>query len=181
MFDMIKYYEHVLDRETCTELVRIFNTRPDLHQSKLGPKGFTEFDLSTHRNLFDIHERLVLNQMDLIKRYIADMCIDRTQQFDLDTRFGFENFRIKCYTPGQSFPMHTDEGGNRTLACLYYLNTDFTGGHTHFPHHNTTFVPSAGSVVLFPATWEYLHEGMPVITGNKYLLSSYLVRNATRN
>lgn len=181
--DMIRIYDDVLDYVQCQSLIRMFESRPDLHERKLGDNCFTELDITAHHylGLFQQwHEGMVNMQIGVIKRYIADCGID-TQQIAIDPRFGFENFRVKRYNEGQGFPLHTDEGGNRRLACLYYLNSDFVKGYTSFPQHNLIIEPRLGGVVVFPATWEYIHEGFAVQSGKKYLMSSYLVRNATRN
>ncbi len=86
---------------------------------------------------------------------------------------------MKRYTggSGQQFSDHVDVGdlvsSKRYLAFLFYLNDDFTGGKTIF-YPDTEITPVKGSVVIFPPSWQYPHAGLPVESGNKYIMSSYL-------
>jgi hypothetical protein len=34
--------------------------------------------------------------------------------------------------------------------------------------------PVKGSVIVFPPTWQYPHAGLPLISGTKYIMSTYL-------
>ena len=90
-----------------------------------------------------------------------------------------EEFRVKRYTggTGQQFADHVDVGSlsscKRYLSFLFYLNDDFVGGETRF-YPDTTIKPTKGSVLVFPPMWMYPHAGLPVKTGTKYIMSSYL-------
>jgi prolyl 4-hydroxylase len=56
---------------------------------------------------------------------------------------------------------------------LFYLNDNFTGGQTEFLP-GIMVEPVKGSVVAFPPNWQHPHCGLPVETGNKYIMSTYL-------
>ena len=62
----------------------------------------------------------------------------------------------------------------RYLAFLFYLNDVQKGGQTEFRFHGRMIRPEAGSVLVFPPTWEYPHIGLPPISGPKYIMSTYL-------
>ncbi len=100
-------------------------------------------------------------------------------------QYGFEEFRMKRYLPEekQYFGFHTDVGDHasakRFLAFLWYLNDVEEGGETVFRFRKDdpniiTVKPKAGRVLVFPPTWTYPHEGLPPISGPKYVVSSYL-------
>jgi hypothetical protein len=55
-----------------------------------------------------------------------------------------------------------------------YLNDDYTGGDIHFTGHNVTISPSAGSLLLFPATSMYPHEVKEITLGNRYTFTLFL-------
>ncbi len=94
-------------------------------------------------------------------------------------RLFLEEFRIKKYhsRSHDRFDVHVDvqdhESARRYLAFLFYLNDDFTGGETEFPHYEKKIVPKTGSVMVFPPTWQYPHAGLKVKTGVKYIMSTY--------
>ena len=98
------------------------------------------------------------------------------------------------YDQGQEFKAHTDyfepdssayeehvgEQGQRSWTFMIYLNTTCSGGETHFPELDTTFVPRAGTALIWnnrdergrlnPAT---LHHGMPVKRGFKAIITKW--------
>jgi prolyl 4-hydroxylase len=80
------------------------------------------------------------------------------------------------YSPGNYYTPHSDTGLNRSdryFTVICYLNDDFEGGQTSFPQLDYRITPRSGKAVIFPAT--YLHCAEPVISGEKYILVSWLV------
>jgi|TARA_R110002020_G_scaffold184236_1_gene381137 hypothetical protein len=89
-----------------------------------------------------------------------------------------EEFRIKRYKTGREerFDEHVDvtdyASAKRALAFLFYLNDN--DGDTYFPNHDIRIHPKAGSILVFPPTWEYPHIGYPPTLQQKYIVSTYL-------
>jgi predicted 2-oxoglutarate/Fe(II)-dependent dioxygenase YbiX len=80
------------------------------------------------------------------------------------------------YTEGNFYAPHTDAAldvSDRYFTVLCYLNHDFAGGQTSFPHLGHAVEPRAGKAVIFPAT--YLHSSEPVMKGQKFVLVTWLV------
>ena len=90
-----------------------------------------------------------------------------------------EEFRVKRYNSSSDdrYDTHVDvespESASRYLALLFYLNDDFTGGETKFTE-GPAIEPKRGSVLVFPPYWMYPHAGRRVLTGTKYIMSTYL-------
>lgn len=87
---------------------------------------------------------------------------------------------LKRYRPGgeERFQPHFDSLGpvsNRYLVCLWYLNDVAEGGETAFVDLGVSVKPKAGRMVIFPPYWMFQHEGRPPISGDKYILSTYLL------
>ncbi len=87
---------------------------------------------------------------------------------------------LKRYEPGgvQRFQPHFDALGavsNRYLVMLWYLNDVAQGGETAFVDLGVEVKPKAGRMLMFPPYWMYQHEGRPPISGDKYILSTYLL------
>jgi hypothetical protein len=79
------------------------------------------------------------------------------------------------YKPGDFYVPHVDvvPGSNyRYFSIVCYLNDDFEGGATTFPHFNFSVKPEIGKAILFPSS--YLHTAEPVTRGEKYVLVSWL-------
>jgi hypothetical protein len=92
--------------------------------------------------------------------------------FSTETFCGREDIQVLQYSPGQEYVFHHDQSDYinnsayyRTLSTILYLNDDFDGGGTAFPHK--TFKPKAGHALFFPSNWCYPHSGQKVISGSK--------------
>jgi hypothetical protein len=87
---------------------------------------------------------------------------------------------MKRYCPGreEGFQVHFDaiyELARRYLVMLWYLNDVAEGGETRFPQLDVTIRPKAGRLLMFPPYWMYQHEGALPISGDKFILSTYLM------
>ena len=80
----------------------------------------------------------------------------------------YYNWHIDCQT--------YQNGWTRTVACIWYLNAVEEGGETEFAFGHKV-VPSAGKLILFPATWNFPHRGLSPIKGNKYIITSFVLTN----
>ena len=87
-----------------------------------------------------------------------------------------ERFRYYRYDVGQRFARHTDgyferSNGERShFTFMIYLNDGFEGGATafHYCRPSLLVTPKRGMALAF--YHRLLHEGMPVVTGRKYVL-----------
>lgn len=84
---------------------------------------------------------------------------------------------IRRIKEGEHMPSHTDTGyeenkGNRVFGIVIYLNDDFTGGELNYPNINMNIKPKIGSLVIHKA--DILHKVLPVISGNRYCLTSFI-------
>jgi prolyl 4-hydroxylase len=90
---------------------------------------------------------------------------------------------MKRYRSGgaERFQLHFDAVNHlssRYLVLLWYLNDVEAGGETRFPQLDLSVDPRAGRLLMFPPYWMYQHEGMPPRSGEKYILSAYLMFSA---
>lgn len=169
----IKHYEGMVPDVICDWLVASLEgcDQPVLRRN--GPQNFDELNINqSHPEVVQSLSQVLLGVLD---RYQSE--VPECKWFP--DQLGVEEFRVKRYTggSGQQFADHVDVGDRssckRYLAFLFYLNDGFTGGETVF-YPDTTINPIKGSVVVFPPTWQYPHAGLPVESGTKYIMSSYL-------
>jgi prolyl 4-hydroxylase len=76
------------------------------------------------------------------------------------------------------FQLHFDSiysVSNRYLVLLWYLNDVAEGGETCFPQLQLSIKPAAGRLLMFPPYWMYQHEGVPPRSGDKFILSTYML------
>ena len=60
----------------------------------------------------------------------------------------------------------------RYITFIWYLNDIEEGGKTEFLYGKIK--PTAGKLVLFPATWTYLHKGEMPISDDKYIITGWI-------
>tara|TARA_B100001029_G_C15053035_1_gene452211 strand:- start:1057 stop:1683 length:627 start_codon:yes stop_codon:yes gene_type:complete len=84
-------------------------------------------------------------------------------------------YQIQKTDPGKGYVWHHDarfdKDKSRELTYILYLN-DVDEGWTQF-YNGNQIEPKAGRVVIFPATWTYLHQGYPP-KQTKYLMTGWL-------
>ena len=95
--------------------------------------------------------------------------------------FHFTTLKIQKTLPTQGYHVWHIEHGlgyineSRALAFGIYLNDVEEGGETEFLHFSKRVKPKAGRIVIWPAGFPYVHRGNPPLTGNKYLLTSWML------
>lgn len=106
-----------------------------------------------------------------------------------------ESLQGQLYKPGQYFKEHTDyfdpgsyenhclSSGQRVKTFMIYLNEDVEGGGTHFKRLDKTFYPKTGTALIWDNVIDgknnpdSLHEGQPVDSGSKYIITSWWREN----
>lgn len=87
------------------------------------------------------------------------------------------------YFKGDSYDRNCLSSGNRTYTFMLYLNDNFEGGNTDFPHLKKSIKPEQGKALVWNNlqhghTNEYMtHGGSNVIRGTKYIITSWWREN----
>jgi len=63
----------------------------------------------------------------------------------------------------------------RALVFSIYLNDVEDGGETEFLHFSKRVKPKTGRIVIWPASFPYLHRGNPPLSGEKYIITSWMM------
>jgi len=132
----------------------------------------------------DLNSYLIPLWQRAVDRYKEDVKIHQNQWPD---EYGWEELRIKKFrvdsTKFHGLKPHTDvysyAHAKRFLAMMVYLTDDFEDGETHFPLFEAKVKPKKGRLLIFPPSWNYLHQGIPPnppsISGAKYFIMTHLV------
>lgn len=74
------------------------------------------------------------------------------------------------------FPMAPhNEQLHRTLLFMFYLNDVEEGGETEFFYQSRAIKPKAGRMVIAPAYFTHTHRGCVPRSGDKYILTSWVL------
>ena len=84
-----------------------------------------------------------------------------------------KGFQIQRTEPGQFYRYHSDAYRDRLITFIWYLNDIIEDGYTEF-EFGLKVQPRVGKILLFPATWQYLHRGYPPKSETKYLCTGWL-------
>lgn len=178
----VQWFDHALDAELCQRLIASFdqfeqlqirNDRGGIHA--LPSSAWTELNVS---KLGDASLEALFRQQVL---HFLDRYNEQAQlTLPIPPRNRLENLRIKHYLAdqGDHFQPHFDALDytcNRYMVFLWYLNDVTEGGETEFCDLDLRVGARAGRLLMFPPYWMYQHAGLPPRSGDKYIISTYLL------
>jgi hypothetical protein len=188
--DFIGVYDGYVSDEACDQAIELFKKYNEFNKvfSRFTSEGTTQ-DIKNDKTLFCIPEILTEEEFNINK--IKVLMIN----FDMALRHYYEETNIKKYTaedimtdhvkiqktlPGQGYHVwHTEryaerDGTKRVLAYTIYLNSVKEGGETEFLHQSQRVKPVKGRIVIWPAGFPYVHRGNPPLSGEKYIVTSWI-------
>ena len=145
--------------------------------------SFNQINIFNHDEWKGIREQLIEAMLYYVNIYKEECNI---LEMMWPEKFGYEAIRIKRYLANDydRFDEHVDSTAGcqkRFLNFLMYLNDVEEGGETEFPqimkpgtYMPLSVKPKAGTMVIFPPMWCWLHAGRKPISGPKYFAHSYL-------
>ena len=181
-FAPILYLPRVLDSDFCSELISTF----EAGESEVGTayrydglSGEGEYVVDptykVRRDFFITEKSLYERLRWVFARRIKP---EIQKAFTRDVT-GIEEFKVVRYdsADGGHFRPHRDNisrhNAHRRFAMTLNLNDDYEGGALRFPEYGPdTYRPGAGDAVLFSCS--LMHEALPVTSGNRYVLLSFL-------
>jgi len=95
--------------------------------------------------------------------------------------FEYTSIKIQKTLPSQGYHIwHVEKGPGldylrRALAFTIYLNDIEEGGETEFLYQSTRVKPKKGRIAIWPASFPYVHRGNPPLSGEKYIMTSWLL------
>jgi len=178
----IQTFDEALPAAFCAQLIESFtqSVSEQLVRSKgwragLEESAWTELDLTPLAD--DAFKGFFYRQIDeYLERYNRSLGLT----LPVPTSNVIAPLRIKRYIAGSGdgFQPHFDSLGevaSRYLVLLWYLNDVEEGGETQFCDLGVSVQARAGRLLMFPPYWMYQHAGLPPRSGDKYILSTYLM------
>lgn len=183
--DYVKVYDDVFDKDTCNELIKLFDQETPLSSPYVRKSDFKWEQDYRCFNEMDITK--VESFKPLLSMYYArvkQVCdhykLSVSSNF-FPTKLVFEDARLKKYEANDydQFGWHTDVGdkasSSRYLVMFTYLNDVEVGGETEFQSNfDFTVKPVCGRMIVFPPMWMFPHRGKKPVSEPKYILSTYL-------
>ena len=147
-------------------------------------EGYTTAPVTTEHGPVDLPDIRNNHRVIWDDEALAEELWDGCSELDLPWEDGCRplglnpRFRFYRYRPGQYFRPHYDgayatEQWRSRFTVLIYLNDDCHGGDTVLHDHDLTVTPETGLALFFRHA--QLHEGTPVLRGQKYVLRTDLM------
>jgi prolyl 4-hydroxylase len=182
----VRVYDNQLDSELCRRMLDSFERLARFQVANgRGVRAGLEESAWTELNV----SRLADEGFAADFRLRIDAALDRYNQdiglsIPIPRAPKYSDLTLKRYRPSakERFQLHFDSiysVANRYLVLLWYLNDVVEGGETRFPQLGVSVRPAEGRLLMFPPYWMYQHEGVPPHSGDKFILSTYLLFGET--
>jgi prolyl 4-hydroxylase len=181
----VRVYDDGLQPDLCRQVIASFAALSRFHQSNGGRvrRGLEE-SAWTELNVTRLSDAGFLQMFEkLVDRALLRYNTDVGLTIPLPNSHTTSDLIIKRYQGGgaEKFQLHFDaihHLANRYLVLIWYLNDVDKGGETRFPQLDVAVQAREGRLLMFPPYWMYQHEGLPPQSGEKYILSTYLLFTA---
>ena len=180
--DYIHVYKNAISHEFCSEILKEYK-KDDYEVGTIN-----DFETSRYRNCdvvyisnYDTIEKNQNNRKSIdegiydiihkgIKKYLKKYS---PHTFNMNGDTGYQLIRYKT---GDYVTEHIDtsSGEHRTLSCSLLLNDDYEGGELSFFNKRYKLKGSKGDLVIFPSSFTYPHEVLPVISGTRYSIVTWI-------
>ncbi|HEV2608445.1 MAG TPA: 2OG-Fe(II) oxygenase [Xanthomonadaceae bacterium] len=178
----VQCYDHAMSAEMCSRLIAGFDSMPHLQTANgRDQRAGMEDSAWTELNITPFADQAMQGYFYAqIDRHVALYNDALNLTIPVPIRPKLEELRIKRYRAGgqEMFQPHFDAidyKANRYLVLLWYLNNVEKGGETVFCDIGMTIAPRAGRLLIFPPYWMFQHAGLPPISNDKYIISTYLL------
>ena len=188
MFDKFIWQKrNALSPNFCNALIAKFEADDNKTQGITGGGLKPKFKISTDLNISCWDEYKYEDEVFFksIQKGINEYCsYHRTLHPTLDMQnnphvhLEDSGYQMQRTRVGEYYKWHNDFGiyknGVRLATYIWYLNDVHVGGETEFVD-GTLVKPEQGKLMIFPAYWNYHHQGRPPISNTKYIVTGWLV------
>jgi len=186
--NFIGVYDNYLLKDQCENAIKLFEGQHKFNQT-VNRQNFEGADL--HQKKDDMYfcgpwnvdvwweacKPLIYNFNNAFTHYIkttgADLAYD-------NVGFHFTQLKLQKTIPTGGYHLWHIEHSKGTVqesrAFVYaiYLNDVEEGGETEFLHFSKRVKAKMGRIVIWPSAFPYLHRGNPPLSGEKYILTSWM-------
>jgi hypothetical protein len=192
--EFVHVIKNILPSNFCKSIIDKFEVDNDKHQGRLG-LGYVNLNI---KKTLDLHignrkdwdyitdplGKYLANGLQEYFLYLENQVFKGKGLKIVEKIFGdnikASGFQIQKYEKDDHFYWHTDDSSveKRLLAYIIYLNTvpKENGGSTDFLN-GKSIQPEEGSILIFPSTWSYVHRGKALKSGEKYIITGFIVQS----
>ena len=186
--NFIGVYDNYILPQECEKVINMYEAQNKFNNTvnRIGSESSSILDkqdqqlFMTGRNLDIWWEdlKIVMLNFDLaLKHYLENTGAKETYKSPLQ----YTSLKIQKTLPTEGYHVwhieHQKGFANEARALVFsiYLNDVEDGGETEFLHFSKRVKPKTGRIVIWPSGFPYLHRGNPPLSGEKYILTSWMM------
>jgi len=186
--NFIGTYDNYITKEECDKVIKIYKeqdrfnntlSRINTEKSPVLEKQDQQFFANAgNMDIWWENLKPMIANFDLAWNHYA---INTGADDAYKTNFLYTTLKIQKTLPTEGYHLwhieHNKGSENEPRAFVFsiYLNDVEEGGETEFLHFSKRIKPKAGRIVIWPAAFPYVHRGNPPLSGEKYILTSWMM------
>ena len=177
--DFIYIQKDALPKSFCDNVIQKFELDDRKRQGQVGSGVRLDIkrscDLSiTGKEDWESYDQAFFKSLnDALKEYLRFIPEEYLQSRALGRFEDDTGYQIQKTQPGDYYIWHHDQTKTRLVTFIWYLNDVKDGGYTEFID-GTRIQPEVGKLIIFPATWDFLHRGVSPKTETKYICTGWV-------
>ena len=177
--DFIYVERDALPKSFCNNVIEKFEQDDRKRQGQVGGGVQLDIKRSSDLSISKLDDwksydqaffRCLNNGLKKYIRFLPEEYIKNKALSELGNDTGYQ---IQRTQPNDYYIWHHDQTTTRLVTFIWYLNDIKDGGYTEFID-GTRIQPEAGKLIIFPATWDFLHRGVSPKTETKYLCTGWV-------
>ena len=177
--DFIYTQKDALPKSFCDNVIQKFELDDRKRQGQVGSgvrleiKRSCDLSITGKEDWVSYDEAFFKSLNNALKEYLR-FIPEEYIQFKALGRFEDDTgYQIQKTQPGDYYIWHHDQTKTRLVTFIWYLNDVKDDGYTEFID-GTRIQPEAGKLIIFPATWDFLHRGVSPKTETKYICTGWV-------
>ena len=187
--NFIGIYDGYITEEECNNAIKLYENEDKFNKTlnRIGGENASILSKQDQQYFAASHnitvwwetlKTMILNYDQAWKHYIKNT--GASEAFGQD-EFYYTTLKIQKTLPTEGYHVwHVEHGkgfDNEARAFVFsvYLNDVEEGGETEFLHFSKRVKPKKGRIVIWPASFPYIHRGNSPLSGKKYLLTSWML------
>tara|TARA_R110001632_G_scaffold229760_1_gene366452 strand:- start:856 stop:1452 length:597 start_codon:yes stop_codon:yes gene_type:complete len=187
--NFIGVYDNYITKEECNKVIKLYenenkfnNTinRLEFENSPILEKQDKQFFAGSHNiNIWWEELKTLIFNFDIAWKHY-EKNVGALKSYGQDS-FDYTQLKIQKTLPTEGYHVwhleHQKGFNNEARAFVFsiYLNDVEEGGETEFLHFSKRVKPKTGRIVIWPAAFPYVHRGNSPLSGEKYILTSWLM------
>ena len=177
--DFIYVERDALPKSFCNNVIEKFEQDDRKRQGQVGGGVQLDIKRSSDLSISELNDWKSYDQAFFkslnggLKKYIRFLPEEYMKHRALSELGNDTGYQIQRTQPNDYYIWHHDQTTTRLVTFIWYLNDIKDGGYTEFID-GTRIQPEAGKLIIFPATWDFLHRGVSPKTETKYLCTGWV-------